>query len=276
VTIPVVAARTTTADPSITRSHSIGLGSPNAGDLLVVFAGSSGATTAPFLIDENVSGKLWTPIGAQAVSSNLRFGVYAKLAVGSGTDALTLVTAGSGRMASHCYRVTGHGSTVAGGSTATANSTNGNPPAASITGAAQDTLFLTAMTTTTSVASAAPASYGTLTTSNAGQAFTSSAERGISATTTDDPGTFTNTSQEWIATTVAIPELAITTNARATQAAREILSNVTAAMRASQIVREIASSAAPNLRVSQIVVEMVSVNVPNDSGGGPSMIIIAT
>lgn len=275
MTVPVVAARTSTTITTIARSHSIALGAPNAGDLLLVVAAATGATTAPFLIDKGVSGKLWTPIGVGLASSNLRIAAYAMLAAGGGADALTLEASGSGRMAAHCYRITGHGSTVAGGATATANGTNGNPPAASISGSAQDVLFVTSLATTTSVASAAPASYGTLTTASATSVFMSTAERGLNATT-DDPGTFTNTSQEWLATTFAIPELAITTNARATQAAREILTDATATMRVSQVVREIASVAAPNLWASQIAVEMVSTNVPDGLGEGPSMLIIAT
>lgn len=279
MTIPVVAARTTTADPSSTGVHAIALGAPNAGDLLVVFTGTSGIAPGPHIIDQATSGTRWAQIGAGVGVSQTRIAVFAKIADGGGADALTLLTPTTIRMGAICYRITGHGSTVSTGTTASANSTNGNPPAASISGAAQDVLFLTAMVTNSSVASAPPASYGTLTTISAGGGFVcvSGAERGIAATTSDDPGTFTNTSQEWIATTIAIPELAIATNARASQAVREALSITSPEMRASQVIREFVSATAPYMLATQVVVEMVSENVPDDTlSAQPVMLFIAT
>lgn len=271
MTFPVAAARTTTIDGANALSHSIGLGSPSAGDLLVVFAGSANAG-GPYFIDESASGANWFPLGT-GTGVNMRLAAFAKVATGS--DALTLRTTNSVRMASICYRITGHGSTVAAGVTATGITANGDPPAATITGSAQDVLFLAALATGTSVASAAPASYGTLTTTGASNTFMSTAERALNGTT-DNPGAFTSAAQDWVAIAVAVPELAITTLARMTQAAAEILSDATPAARLTQIAAEILSGATPAARLTQIAVEMVSENVPNDSGSGPMMLIIAT
>lgn len=270
MTFPVAAARTTTADPSGTQTHSIGLGSPSAGNLLVVVAASSGAGGA-FVIDEAVSGPGWFVIGG-GTGTNLRVAVLAKVAAGS--DALTLRTINAVRMASVCYRITGHGSSVAGGATATASSTNGDPPNAAITGAAQDVLYLAALASAVSVASAAPSGYGSLTTASAGTVFMSSAELGANGTS-NNPGTFTNTSQEWLATTVAIPELAITTAARMTQEAVEAVTNTARAARVTQIAAEVVSQVTVAARLTQIAVEMVSENVP-DGVARPSMLFIAT
>lgn len=271
MTFPVVAARTTTADPSAALSHSIGLGGPSAGDLLVVFVATSGAG-GPYIID-GASGDAWVMVQGVGTGS-LRMGVLAKIA--SGGDALTLLTANSARMASVCYRVTGHGSALAGGSFASASSGSGDPPSASHSGAAQDTLFLAALATVSSVASAEPASYSTLTTASAGTAFMAAAERDLNGTS-DDPGTFTNTSQQWIATTVAIPEFAITTPARLTQEAVEAISGTDAAARLTQIAAEAISQVTSAARLTQMAVEMVSENVPDDTvTARPVMFFIAT
>jgi hypothetical protein len=273
---PTVAARTTTAEASSSQVHSVALGSPNAGDLLVVIVGSGSAGDA-YLIDEVASGRGWFEITA-ASSSSLRLHTYAKIALGGGNDVLTLRTVFSMRVAAVCYQITGHGSYVGGGASATATSTNADPPNASISGSAQDVLFLAAMVSLNSVASAAPSSYGTLTTLTISGAFLSSAERALNATS-DNPGTFTNTSQQWIATSIAIPELAITTNARQTQEAVETItgSSSTNVARLTQIAAETISHISTNAgRITQVIVEMVSTNVPNDSTAQPIMILIAT
>jgi hypothetical protein len=269
VTFPVVAARTPTNDVGNSFAHSIGLGSPSAGDLLIVFATSSNAN-GPYFIDPG-SGPNWEVIGG-GVGTNIRLLTLAKLATGS--DALTLHTVNSVRMSSTCYRITGHGLYVSGGSTTTGLTANADPPAASITGSAQDILFLTALGSGTSVASGAPSSYGTLTTGGA-VAFLSVAERTLNGTT-DNPGAFTSAAQDWVATTIAVPELALSTLARLTQAAVEIVSDATPAAQLTQIAAELVSTATPSARLTQIAVELVSQNVPNGSGAGPGMLIIAT
>jgi hypothetical protein len=273
VTFPVAAARTTTTEAVAVNSHSIALGSPSAGDLLVVFAAAQNSNGL-FFVDKAVSGEGWLISQALGTLSTGRMAALCKIA--NGGDALTLLTSSAVRMAAVCYRVTGHASAIAGFSFATAFSTNGNPPAASVPGAARDILFLTAMATNSSVASAAPASYGSLTTANSGTAFMSAAERALNGTT-DDPGGFTNVLQEVITTTVAIPETVGTTAVRQTQEAVETLSNATPAARLTQISTEVVSRAIVDARLSQIVVEMVSTNVPDDTfSTQPVMLFIAT
>lgn len=271
MTFPVVAARTSTAEAVAVNSHSIALGSPSAGDLLVVFATAQNANGF-FFIDKAVSGEGWLLFQGLGTVGTGRFAVLAKVA--SGSDALTLLTSSAVRMAALCYRVTGHASAIAGFSMLTAFGTNGNPPAASVTGAARDILFLTAMGTNSAVASAAPASYSSLTTVNAGTAFLSAAERALNGTT-DDPASYTNTTQEWVTTTVAIPETVGTTAVRQTQESVETLTNATPAARLTQISSEVVSRATVAARLSQISVEMVSTNVP-DGLAQPEMLFIVT
>lgn len=263
MTFPTAVARTPTTEGSAGFSHPISLGSPSAGDLLVVFA-SSGST---FYLNKTASGRAWFQVGGGNGASSLRVAVFAKIAEGGGNDGLTLETTISNRVAALCYRITGHSSAIAASSFATAVGTNGNPTSAAISGSAQDVLFLAFLATTSSVASAAPTNYGTLTTANSGTtAAVNVAERNLNGTS-DDPGTFTNTSQEWGAVTIAIPELSITTNARATQTVAETLSNVAPAMYGSQLAVEVMSSNALYMISSQLVVEMLSQNVPDDTIG---------
>lgn len=268
MTFPVVSARTTTVDGSATFTRAINLGGPVAGDLLIVISGTrSGGGMF-------VSESDWHEI-SNTVEGALRKIVLAKIA--TGTDALTIVTGGSVRLASVCYRITGHGSYI-GFSATSATSGNGNPPSAGITGGAQDTLFIASNLTPNSISSAAPSGYSSLTTASAGTVFLACAELTANATA-DDPGTFTNTSQDWIATTSAIPELTITTAARQSQEVVEAISLVsTNAARATQIATEVVSRVSNNVgRATQVVVEIISENVPNDGvAGGPSMILIAT
>lgn len=274
MTFPVVAARTTTTDPSNTNSRSIGLGSPSAGDILVVFATTSGAG-GPYDIDLAASGSDWTLI--QAAGIQLRLGIFWKVA--NGSDALTLKTIASTRMVATCYRITGHGSAM-GGATSFPNSTAGanvNPPSASLTGSAQDALFITALCGTSSNASAAPASYTNLTTAGiAFNVFLSTAERELNGTS-DDPGSFTNTSQGYITTTVVVPSIGPpTTAARLTQEAVELLSDsASPSARLSQVSAELVTSVSVAARVTQVAVEMVSPNV-STSSSGPGMLLIAT
>lgn len=258
MTFPTTATRTATGDASGSNLHSIALGGPSAGDLLIAICVSANAGGA-YVIHEGVSGPRWAPMG-QFVGSSLRVGVYGKIAEGG--DALSLFTVSTVRMASLCYRFTGHGSAAAIGTSATATSTNGNAPAVNMTGAAQDSIFLAALATVSSVASAAPASYGTLTTASAGTAFLSIAERNLNANT-DDPAAFTNTSQEWVALALAIPSLAIATNARISRESAELLSGVDANARLSRISAEALSGVNANMVLSRVSVEMLSENVPD-------------
>lgn len=272
MTFAVVAARTGTTDGSALQQHVVGLGAPSAGDLLVVFCATASAGGGAVL--EASAGRGWWLVG-EFVGTQARLAIFAKIALGGGNDSLSFQTPSACRAASRCYQITGHGSAVGVGASATATSTNGDPPAASISGAAQDVLFLAALASITSVASVAPASYGTLTTQSTTTAFLSIAERNLNATT-DNPGTFTNASQEWLAVTVAVPSVAIATNARASQSAAELASSVAPFMNVSEVAVEAISANALTMLASQVCVELASQNVPNDSLDGPSLLFIAT
>lgn len=276
MTFPVIASRTTTVDAGTEATHSIGLGSPSAGDLLLVFFSANLSNPSSITVHEALSSSGWTPIAHSTAGNSSRLAVFTKIAVGGGGDTLTLFTNQVVRAAAVCYRITGHGSSVAVGTFASANSTNGDPPAVSISGAAQDVLFIAALATGLSVASAAPSSYGTLTTAAGTISAISTADRNLNATT-DNPGSFTNTSQNWTAVAVAVPELALTSNARASQAPVELLSAIDPTAYLSQLAPEVLSGVTAQSFLSQLSVEMVSENVADDSfATQPVMLFIAT
>lgn len=276
MTFPVIASRTTTVDAGTDFAHAIGLGSPSAGDLLLVFFSANLSTPSSIVVHEAISGAAWTAIAHSTSGNSSRLAVFAKIAAGGGGDVLTLLTNGAVRATAVCYRITGHGSSVAVGSFASATSTNGDPPAVSISGAAQDVLFIAALASASSVASAAPASYGTLTTAAGTISAVSTADRNLNATT-DNPGTFTNTSQNWTAVAVAVPELAITSNARASQVPVEMTSGIDPTAYLSQLAPEVLSGVTALAYLSQLSVEMVSENVPDDNfATQPVMLFIAT
>jgi hypothetical protein len=273
VTFPVAAARTTTTDASTLNSHPIGLGSPSAGDLLIVFATANGPV-GDFFIDEAASGIGWRHISTLNGLLSLKMSVYCKIAAGG--DALTLLTSATVRMASICYRITGHGSSVAFGTMVSGfGSNNGDPPSASITGAAQDVLYLAALAANAVVPSAGPASYTDFTTANSTHAVMCSAERNLNGTT-DNPGVFTHAFAEWISATIAIPEIALTAAMRLTQAPVESLTSAVSPLRVTQLSAETVSTVSVAARMSQLAIEVVSTNDNVVVTASPSMLFIAT
>lgn len=264
---PSVAARTATQITTAASSHSIGLGAPAAGELLLVIFNVRNNPT--LVIDESVSGKRWHGRVFGDGSTTERMAVLWKVAQGS--DALTILTDSAERSASVCYRITGHGSAVTVSTFSTASSTNGDPPNCAQSGAAQDTLWLAALGTVTSVASAAPAGYSSLTTASATSIFLSTAEKTANAAS-EDPGVFTNTNQRWVGVTIAVASAAITTNTRATQATVETLSQVDPNAVITQVSLEVLSANALQMHVTQVAVEVLSSN--DDLGSSDNALLM--
>lgn len=253
---PVIGSWTPTTVSSGTL-HTPGLGSPSAGDLLIVVSSFANGSTTLVVIDETFSGSRWNKIYAPGTFTTGM--VCWKIAEGGGADALRFISLGAQVSTHMCMRVTGHGSAVASAFTLGGFlATNADSPNVAITGAAQDVLFISAACFSNSVtASAAPASYSNLT-SQSGSVSVSVADRAILATTSDNPGAFTSASSTWIAFSLAIPNGPITTNARDTQEAVEVLDSVDAQARVTQEVIEVASSFANNMSVTQVALEVVT------------------
>lgn len=265
MTAPAVVARTPSEQATDASSFTVSLGGPSAGELLVAIVAVDSTSSQTWRIDETVSGGGWW-LASHVVSNSAVLGMVA-IKVADGGDALRLVAADSSpqQASAIVFRISGHGSYAAVAS-AVGSSTNGDPPNVAITGSAQDCLFIAALCTDAQVvASAAPATYGSLTTkvaTNSTGASVSVADKAANATS-DNPGTFTNTTEQWVAFSIAIPENNITTNARATQAAVEAVSLVDPNLVATQVALEVISANSLNMIVTQVALETLTPQTQN-------------
>ena len=201
---PVVAARASGASTAgvNTTSHPITLPSGiSAGNLLLVVFSSDGSPTIG--IDTGASGNNWQTIGPSASGANETGAVFWKVAEGS--DALTVTTSNSEQSSHISFRITGADTVT--GSVTNSSSTNSNPPSHTTTMPSQDILWIATRTgDDVTVATAAPANYGnlqTITATAAAGASTNTAERELAATT-EDPGVFTSTNEQWACFTLAV------------------------------------------------------------------------
>lgn len=262
MTAPVVVARTSSEQTSDSDSFTVSLGSPSAGELLVaIIAIDASSSTLAWRIDEVTSGAGWW-LASHVISTVSVLGMVA-VKVADGSDALRVVAADSGTQQASAivFRISGHGSYAAVAS-ATGNSTNGDPPNTSITGSAQDCLFIAGLCTDAQVvASAAPSTYGSLTTktaTNSTGVSVSVADKAASAVTSDNPGVFTNTTEQWVAFTIAIPENSITTQARTSQVAAEAASRIDPSLITTQVALEAISANSLNMLVTQVALETLT------------------
>jgi len=263
---PTVNARTNTA-----TGLSVNLGSPVAGELVIVFSTFgpvSGVASQPS-VDTAASGNGWHLIGKANTNNGAGTSVctvYIKIAAGS--DVLTFRASQNGNYSHICYRITGHGSAVTVAS-ATGSSTTADPPNCAQSGSAQDALALAFAGVTSSTApSGAPAGYGTLTT-QAGSVFGASlgvAEKALTSVSSENPGAFTNANQTWAAFTCLVASTAITTNERTTSEVVEVLSANALKLVSTQLVAEVLSTQEKNLYLTQLCAEVISkeasANVP--------------
>lgn len=274
---PTIAARTTNASGAA-FVHSASLGSPSAGEIVLVIGNFD--DSAAVIIDTAASGYDWHEIPLSAAPSQFRSRVFWKIAAGGGADVLTIrATQEHGATFRACfltYRISGHQNSVhcvsAVNNTAGANA---NPPSATLSGSAQDFLSIAvAAIASNTVPSGAPAGYANLTTINVSGGYSIGGADATFNGTTEDPAAFTTVSarnQPW---TILIPgDSAITTNTRATQEAVETVSQSDPNARATQVAVEVVSSNALYLIASQVAVELISTNVADDVPNNDAAIV---
>jgi hypothetical protein len=190
-------------------------GSNVSGRLVVVVIGVDGTT-----------GVAW-PAGWTEIFDGTT--VATELAVGyrvingtegfDGTDDTITLTTAAEQSNSHAYLITGHDPAVAPEAATAAVGTNApDPPSFNPAGwDVEETLWIVAAANRFGILqTAAPANYSNLLAQNGGDtnAPLATAHRGA-AVTTEDPGAFTGGDNEWVATTIAVPALAVGTNAAA-------------------------------------------------------------
>ena len=216
---PVVAATTFEVGTSMGSNNAIALPTGAAsGDLIIVHAnsdlnGAAGAITAS-------AGYTAVTNGAQTQGTTvIGCNVFARVLDGSGSDALTVSGAAQDYVV-NVIRITDHGVTSATINTAlfltgtTGTTGNANPPI--VNPATSSTwLWLAAMTldlTTGNTITVAPSGY-TMAENHVSASSTTSVAGAVAykrsaAATSEDPGTFTNTSRAWIALSIAVPPAA--------------------------------------------------------------------
>lgn len=201
---PDVAATIAGADSVNGTSHVISTfpSGTTAGDLLVVVYSVDGSPTC------STTSTGWDKIGQASNGANVTGAVFWKIATGS--DSLTITTSASERGTWVIYRITGHdpSAPIAGSASANGSSTNSNPP--NVAPAAGSGAYLWIVTRSGDAnlvqATAAPTNYGALINSDesaSGGAATATAWRKATASS-EDPGTFTSGSEQWVSWTIAI------------------------------------------------------------------------
>lgn len=210
---PVDSARQGTNISTAATSHAINVGSPVAGTLLIVFvryASSPGTVTftgyTEFANDSSDASDDTTAL-------------YYRVADGAEGATDTLSTSSSVKLGAICWEITGAEtfappavSTVAVGTTA---ANTANPTSVTTGNAPRDTLYLACAggDGETGAYTAAPTNYANLATANSGtggaaasNVLMGGASRGLTASTSEDPGAFTHAAHTngWTAFTVAI------------------------------------------------------------------------
>ena len=184
-------------------SHTITLPASNVGDLLLIF----------FTSDENptvTASAGWYKYGTAANAALVNGSVFYKWAEGSDTCTITTSTAQQSSHVSYCIPNGG----VPSGSSASASSTNSDPPSTSVTLTEDYLVIVSRHGDAQVVATAAGASYTNLQTRTGGSATgasTNTAERQLNISTgSTDPAAFTSATEDWVCWTIVIP-LVITT-----------------------------------------------------------------
>lgn len=194
---PTVQTRSSGASTAVNAtSHVITMPSGiTAGDLLIIVFSTDGTA------DVSITAGDWIKLD-QETGTGVSSAVFYKFAAGSDT---ATVTTGSEQTSHIVFRISG--ASVPYIAQANGDSTNTNPPDLD-TGTSRNYLWIaTATHDSTVVASAAPTNYATLTTQAAAGtagASTSTAERSLTASS-ENPGTFTSSTEQWTSFTIAVP-----------------------------------------------------------------------
>jgi hypothetical protein len=172
-------------------------GGITAGDLLICIFSVDGAPTC-------TASSGWTKLGQASNVAVVTQAIFYKVAAGG--DTLTITTSAAEQSSHIVLRIAGAGSTIT-GTPANGSSTNSNPPSHNA-GSSQKYLWVaTRGGDSTTVPTAIPTNYSSGThyaAAGTGGASTSTATRQYEIQT-EDPGTWTVATEEWVCWTLAIP-----------------------------------------------------------------------
>jgi hypothetical protein len=178
----------------------------SVGNLLLAFVASDIAASGTTI---TMTG--WTSISNQQFGSAVRSTVFARVADGTEGATAAIDTSASEACAWHFYNISTWFGTIANGceagTPAAAGSTNPNPPSLTPSWGALDTMWLAGAGNDGNVAiTAGPASYTNFVNTrwaNTSGCGIATARRELN-TATEDPGTFTMSTEQWVAHTIAI------------------------------------------------------------------------
>lgn len=197
-------------------------GGSNANDLLLIFLSVDGTTTAGVSISSSTNLRNLT-IRASVTDAAQVTGhfITGEIAAGGVAPALTFANNAVTeqyscvvlQMRSSTGKVSLATQSAAYFTSASGSSTNSNPAAFDPDGAARDYTFVASRHgDSTTVATVAPTNYGNLQSQAGGGttgASTNTAERQLNTAASEDPGTFTSGSEQWVCFTVAVYEEAV-------------------------------------------------------------------
>lgn len=195
-----VTQTTSSGSNNFTTSHTVTLpsGIVAGNKLLVSFAtegSSSGTTNTPAGWTKEV--ERVEDSGAETV----RLVVYSKTAVGS--DTLTVTTTGSVDSAYTCYKFHTNNS-IRIGTPVDGGGTNPNPPSFTPVGGSQEYLWVAITAFQSGTVSAYPANYTANQLTDTAETYNIASAIYAHEDSSEDPGTFTTNSGNWVAVTVAI------------------------------------------------------------------------
>lgn len=206
---PTVAGTRTGALYENATSHPIDLPlNITAGEMLVVVFSVDGDPDVT--VNTGISGNNWTKLG-QAINGTAVVGaIFWKIA--EGNDVLTLTTSNTQRNSYISYRI--RDAISISGTSANGSSTDSNPPNHVAPNGTNNYLWIaTRSGDDLVVATAAPTNYSNMFTigsgaGGSGGATTNTAIRSLNAAS-EDPGTFTSASEQWVSYTLAIQPRAV-------------------------------------------------------------------
>lgn len=258
---PAVLGRSGAVQGSDTIAHTITLpGSIAAGERLLVIFSVDQADSLAIYPDESFSGTRWEKIGQDSNGVSVIGTAFTKVAEGG--DALKLITSTPQQSSHVSLRIEAANRTLA--AVTNGSSTNSDPPnlALSEGSPTPEVLWIATRSGDAAVvATVAPSGYANLQTQTGGAsgASTNTAEKTATASS-EDPGTFTSTTEQWVCFTVAV----FNGNAGKGRVTQEVAETVS-----------VPTSATRTGRVTQLVVEVVNVagaGAPQTGG----MLVIST
>ena len=207
---PTVVARSTFVSSTTNSTSWTPLSSVTVvpGELLLFVCSADGVPTLSVNTGSSTAG--WTKLDqASDATSAVTGAIFVLLPDDNkaATATLAISSTASEQYSGILYRIRGADS-LDFGAAATGSSTNSNPPSNTLPVSARDILAIaTRSGDSTVVATVAPASYTNLQSQAGGGTSgvsTNSAERALSATATEDPGTFTSATEQWVSYTVLL------------------------------------------------------------------------